>query len=45
MNDRDRSIPDSPWYPTARLFRQERRGQWADVVAAVLQALRTAYAG
>ena len=35
---------DSPWYPTLRLFRQHRPGQWADVflrMAAQL-ALRTA---
>jgi hypothetical protein len=30
---------DSPWYPTARLFRQHRRGVWDDVVADVAQAL------
>lgn len=30
---------DSPWYPTARLFRQKRRGDWADVVKAVRDAL------
>lgn len=24
---------DSPWYPQMRLFRQARRGEWADVVA------------
>ena len=29
----DRS--DSPWYPTARLFRQPRRGDWAAVIAQV----------
>jgi tetratricopeptide (TPR) repeat protein len=23
--------PDSPWYPSMRLFRQSRRGQWRDV--------------
>jgi lipoprotein NlpI len=34
--DRD----DSPWYPTLRLFRQERRGDWAGVVARVAEALR-----
>ena len=33
----DRS--DSPWYPTARLFRQHRRGVWDDVVADVAAAL------
>ena len=30
---------DSPWYPTARLFRQRRRGDWNGVVADVMQAL------
>ncbi|HET6198509.1 MAG TPA: tetratricopeptide repeat-containing glycosyltransferase family protein [Acetobacteraceae bacterium] len=31
---------DSPWYPTARLFRQQRAGDWGCVVAEVAQALR-----
>lgn len=31
---------DSPWYPTARLFRQPERGAWGPVVAAVADALR-----
>ena len=26
---------DSPWYPTMRLFRQQRRGVWGDVFAAM----------
>ncbi len=26
---------DSPWYPTLRLFRQERPGNWEDVIARV----------
>ena len=26
---------DSPWYPTARLYRQQRAGDWAEVVARV----------
>ncbi len=30
---------DSPWYPTARLFRQTRRGEWAEVVDRVRTAL------
>ena len=31
--------PDTPWYPTARLFRPQREGDWAGVVAAVVKAL------
>jgi hypothetical protein len=33
----DRS--DSPWYPTATLFRQSTRGEWSTVVAALDRAL------
>ena len=33
--DRD----DSPWYPTARLFRQKTPGDWDGVVARVVEAL------
>lgn len=36
---RDRT--DSPWYPTARLFRQRRDGDWNDVTARVVEALKT----
>ncbi|MBV9288406.1 MAG: hypothetical protein JO288_11405 [Hyphomicrobiales bacterium] len=35
---RDRA--DSPWYPTMRLFRQTRRGDWSEPFAAM--ALRLA---
>jgi hypothetical protein len=33
---------DSPWYPTARLFRQDKSRTWDGVVAHVRQALRPA---
>lgn len=31
---------DSPWYPTARLFRQPVRGAWGPVIASVADELR-----
>ena len=31
LRDRD----DLPWYPTMRLFRQTRRGDWSDVFTAI----------
>ena len=31
---------DSPWYPSARLFRQTRAGDWTDVVDRVAAAVR-----
>ena len=34
-----RERDDSPWYPTARLFRQTRRGDWDDVVRRVANEL------
>ncbi len=30
---------DSPWYPTARLFRQEAQGDWKGVFARIVQEL------
>jgi len=30
---------DSPWYPSARLFRQSRRGDWGEVLERVAQQL------
>ncbi len=37
--DRD----DSPWYPTARLFRQTVPGDWAGVIARICDELRKRY--
>jgi hypothetical protein len=31
---------DSPWYPTARLFRQTRRGSWTEAVEQMVPQLR-----
>jgi hypothetical protein len=36
MLDRD----DSPWYPTMRLFRQEKPGDWAGVFRPMAEALK-----
>jgi hypothetical protein len=36
---------DSPWYPTIRLFRQKRRGDWEGVIAGVAAALKEFRAG
>lgn len=30
---------DSPWYPSIRIFRQTKRGDWSDVVQGVKEAL------
>ena len=37
--------PDSPWYPTMRLFRQESGQEWAAVAGRVASALREASLG
>ncbi|VXB55373.1 Tetratricopeptide repeat protein [Burkholderia sp. 8Y] len=35
-----RDCDDSPWYPSARLFRQKRPGEWDEVIERVAQELR-----
>jgi tetratricopeptide (TPR) repeat protein len=35
---------DSPWYPTARLFRQQQFGDWAGAVGLLRQALTDSFA-
>ena len=30
---------DSPWYPTAKLFRQSKGGEWGDVVGKISKEL------
>jgi hypothetical protein len=34
---------DTPWYPTARLFRQSRPGDWRDVVETIAERLSVGY--
>ncbi|MCU0559499.1 MAG: tetratricopeptide repeat-containing glycosyltransferase family protein [Desulfobacterales bacterium] len=36
---------ESPWYPTMRLFRQDRAGEWGSVLRRVERALRIHLAG
>jgi hypothetical protein len=40
MRDRE----DTPWYPSMRLFRQPRAGEWGAVVEQVVAALVTSAA-
>lgn len=37
--------PDSPWYPTMTLYRQERRGDWTPEIASVAADLRRRVGG
>jgi ADP-heptose:LPS heptosyltransferase len=37
-----RNRTDSPWYPTARLFRQHSLGDWSGVIEDLVAALRAA---
>jgi Glycosyltransferase family 9 (heptosyltransferase) len=39
-----RERADSPWYPSARLFRQPRFGDWDSVIESVAQDLRARFA-
>jgi tetratricopeptide (TPR) repeat protein len=36
---------DSPWYPTARLFRQQAPGDWSSVISRVVVELKKVIAG
>lgn len=38
-----RERTDSPWYPSARLFRQSRQGDWGAVIAEVALQLKLRY--
>jgi ADP-heptose:LPS heptosyltransferase len=38
-----RERTDSPWYPTAHLFRQTQFGDWSGVIASVAQELRAQF--
>ncbi len=38
-----RDRPDSPWYPSVRLFRQHQPGEWGPPIAELAEALRREY--
>lgn len=33
------NAPDTPWYPSLRLYRQQRAGEWAPVITSMLSDL------
>jgi ADP-heptose:LPS heptosyltransferase len=35
--------PDSPWYPSARLFRQHTNDDWSDVVDQIITTLNSTF--
>lgn len=37
----DHSTTETPWYPTMKLFRQERQGDWTSVISGVTEHIRT----
>ena len=37
--------PDSPWYPSVRLFRQPAAGVWVSVIENVARELKHTFAG
>lgn len=39
------TVETTPWYPTARLFRQRKAGDWAEVLARVGMVLRDRFEG
>ncbi len=38
-----RRVDKTPWYPTARLFRQNKQGNWSEVFEEVIKALEIKY--
>jgi hypothetical protein len=32
---------DSPWYPSMKLFRQEKQGEWGSVIRRIVSDLKT----
>src|SRR5581483_11384943 len=40
-----REREDNPWYPSARLFRQRKAGEWGEVIERVAAELRAVVSG